>query len=70
MPDPKKPDPKPPSPSKPRTPPSPDIQALARIDRILSGLPPEVAERTMAFLLSKYSGPTISSSPPEKSNVV
>lgn len=33
---------------------SPDIQALARIDRILADLPPEVASRTVEFLSNKY----------------
>lgn len=39
---------------KTRTPSEPDIQALAKIDRILSQLKPEVVSRTIVFLVSKY----------------
>jgi hypothetical protein len=46
--------PEPTNPPKPRTPASPDIQALARIDRILATLPVEVATRTLKFLVAKY----------------
>ena len=40
--------------SKPRRGLEPEIQAMARLDRILSELPPAAAERVIGWLSSRY----------------